>query len=453
MNSSVSSLHGIKAQLLRSGAGSIAVKVGNMLLGLVLAIILARTLGPEQYGVYAYVLVIITMLAMPAGFGLPNLIVRETAKAQAHEQWGVMLGVWRWSTLFSIKLTMVLALVAVIVVVVFEDFFSPFQRLTLYWGVALLPFITLGQLRSAALRGLRRVVQGQLPDTIIRPSIFIVLIGGIIWLDMGLTASEVMALHVLAAALAFGAGAWMLLRAQPSELKNLLPVVSNSRKWLASSLPFALIGGMRLINQHTDIIMLGWFASAADVGVYHIVVQGGTLVIFGLTAINMTLAPYFSKMYVKNELESLQRLVTISARIILLVTVPVVFVFVLYGQQFLELVFGEEYAYGSTALAIMSIAQLFNASFGSVGLLLNMTGHEKQVAQGVAFAAVLNIVLNVLLIPLLGIEGAAIATAVTFFTWNVLLWRAVIKYVGVDTLAMPITRRLKAEIDKTDNLF
>ena len=60
---------------------------------------------------------------------------------------------------------------------------------------------------------------------------------------------------------------------------------------------------------------------------------------------------------------------------------------------------------------------------GSAGQLLNMTGHERDVTKGMAYAAVLNIVLNLSLIPWLGIYGAAIATAISLITQGVLLWR------------------------------
>jgi len=89
----------LRGRLIRGGLGSLALKLGSTALGFLLAILLARTLGPEGYGVYAFVFAIVSLLAIPTQLGLPQLVVRETAKAQAAEQWGLMRGLWRWSTL------------------------------------------------------------------------------------------------------------------------------------------------------------------------------------------------------------------------------------------------------------------------------------------------------------------------------------------------------------------
>src|SRR5690554_7702772 len=83
----------LKSNLMRGGLASIAIKIFGLGLSLLTAIILARTLGPEQYGVYSYVLAIVSILAIPAMFGLPSWIVRETAKAEVKHEWGKMGGV------------------------------------------------------------------------------------------------------------------------------------------------------------------------------------------------------------------------------------------------------------------------------------------------------------------------------------------------------------------------
>jgi hypothetical protein len=79
---------GLKGQLLRGGVGSVAVKIGSTLLNVILAVVLARALGAEGFGVYSFVFALITILAIPAQMGLPNLVVRETAQAQGQADAG-----------------------------------------------------------------------------------------------------------------------------------------------------------------------------------------------------------------------------------------------------------------------------------------------------------------------------------------------------------------------------
>jgi O-antigen/teichoic acid export membrane protein len=214
-----------------------------------------------------------------------------------------------------------------------------------------------------------------------------------------------------------------------------MAAVYDTQLWLKSALPFMFLGAMRLVNQRTDIIMLGFFRPIEEVGIYRAVVQGATLVSFVLISINMVLAPIISGLYTQGKLHQLQRLVTISARGILFLTLPLVLFLLIGGHWILSFLFGVEFGAGANALRILCAGQLINAVTGSVGIILNMTGHEKYAVRGVAVAAGANIVLNLLLIPQFGIEGAAAATATSLVIWDVLLCWWVYKHVGVVSLA------------------
>ena len=416
---------GLRAQLLRGGIGSVAVKIAATGLSFAVAVVLARMLGPEGYGVYAYAFALVSLLAIPAQFGLPSLVIRETAKAQANEDWALMRGLWRWATGMAGAISIALALAAGGIAWIFADRFTEAQFATFAWGLILIPLIALGNLRGAALRGLRRVVAGQLPESVLRPGLLVLLVLGAVWLWGGeaLTPSGAMALHTAAAGAAFLIGAVMLQRARPVAVKARPAPAYNSRAWMAAALPLALLMGMQMINQHTDILMLGLFRPADEVGIYRVVVQGGTLVVFGLQAVNMVVAPQFARLHSLGDKASLQRVATLSARAGLAIALPVALAFILFGEAILGWIFGPAFAAGAIALAIIAVGQLVNAGFGSVGYLLNMTGHERDTALGVAIAAGCNIILNLILIPPLGMNGAALATALTLVIWNGLLWR------------------------------
>ncbi|MGZ5441413.1 MAG: hypothetical protein ACXW5U_03935 [Thermoanaerobaculia bacterium] len=94
-------------------------------------------------------------------------------------------------------------------------------------------------------------------------------------------------------------------------------------------------------------------------------------------------------------------------------------------QADLTLLFGAEFEAGTVPLMILCCSQLVNVLFGSVAVILNMTGNEGMTARGVGIAAVTNIVLNLLLMPTYGVVGAACASLVSMITWNmVLAWSA-----------------------------
>lgn len=428
---------GLVGQLIRGGLGSIVVRLANIMLGLVLVVVLARVLGPEGYGVYAYVFALISVLAIPAQFGLPKLVVRETAKAHVNENWGLMLGIWHWTAICATGISIIVGLMAAALALWWSDNFSELQLTTFFFGLILVPLIALGNLRGAALQGIRRVVLGQLPEQLLRPGLFVIsLLILIAWDASEITASDAMGLHAIAAGVAFTIGAWLLFTNRPIQLVARPTPIYETHNWLDAALPLALTAGMQQINQNTDIIMLGFYVPAEDVGIYRVAVQGGVLVAFGLQTISMFISPYFTRLHVKEEYERLQQLVTIGTRVSTITALPAVIVFVFFGDEILRTFFGEVYVGAYHALLILAVGQLVNATFGNVGILLNMTGHQRDTLRGMAIAAVTNIILNYILIPAYGINGAAIATAVTLLVWNVVLWRSTKTRLGIQSFVL-----------------
>ena len=103
---------------------------------------------------------------------------------------------------------------------------------------------------------------------------------------------------------------------------------------------------------------------------------------------------------------------------------------ILFADRVLGL-FGSDFVAARWEMTILILGQLVNVGAGSVGYLMEMTGHHKKCAYVFGCSALLNLVLNGILIPTLGIMGAAIATAVTMALWNIWLHQLVVKHIGV----------------------
>ncbi|MBS1270306.1 MAG: hypothetical protein MAG794_01261 [Gammaproteobacteria bacterium] len=113
----------------------------------------------------------------------------------------------------------------------------------------------------------------------------------------------------------------------------------------------------------------------------------------------------------------------------------------MFGKLLLS-IFGGDFTAGYTSLTILAAGQLFNALTGSVGSTMMMTGHQQPAAWLMIQAALLNGVLNLLLIPHFGIEGAAFATAVATVAWNIRLYHFIRHEIGLDTsLVILFTRK------------
>lgn len=435
----IGSADSLRGQLLRGGLGSAAVTLASTLTAFIVSVALARSLGPESYGIYAFVFALVMVLAMPAQVGMPDLVVRETAKAQANERWDTMLGLWRWGAMIVASFAILIILIALVVIWLWVP--SGNQKAsTLMLGLAMVFLLSLGKLRGAALQGLGRVVIGQIPESLLRPGLLLVLISSyvLIFPDNDLTAESAMGLHAAAAGFAFLFGALMLRRARLSMIAEPTKYSYASRYWMSALLPLSLSAGLQVFNVYADVLILGFLRSDSEVGVYWAAVRVVALVSFAVYAINMVVMPHIARLYAQGDTQRLQRLVTISARAMFLFGLPFTLAFVIKGDLILELVLGQAYVEGHRALAILAIGHLINAFIGSVGRLLAMTGHEKTVLRNMIILVPVHLILNFIFIPIWGIDGAATATALSNLLWCFIARKAALYRLGIDAVAFPI---------------
>ena len=421
--------------LLKAAAGSAGMKLAYTAIGFLVSITLARTIGAEGYGAYSFAMALVALLVIPSELGMPALTTRETAISNARRDWSHMRGLIRRAHQATGLFTIVLTLLAASALATWGEQLSPVRRQTLWLALLLVPIVSLSALRSSMLRGLRKVLLAQLPEQIVRPLTFLVLILLLAaFSGRAMTAPQVMGLQVVATALAFVCGLVLFFRHRPPELASAVPAYKTGF-WLKSSIPFGLNAAMQLINGRTDILVLGMFRPDAEIGVYRVACQIAALVSFGLSIVNAVQGPHIAHLHAEGDKRRLQQMVTKSSRGILSITLLIVAAIILLGHVFLSVVFGPEFTDAYVPLVILAIGQLVSVSAGSVASLLNMTGHERDTMNGLMIAATLNLALNFALTPFWGATGAAVATAVTLIVWNMLLLRKVHQRTGIHASA------------------
>jgi O-antigen/teichoic acid export membrane protein len=272
----------------------------------------------------------------------------------------------------------------------------------------------------------------QLPTMLIRPVLFLLLIAVTYSMrKVHFSAPLVICLHAGAAFFALYVAFSMLRRRLPSDVRMALPA-NDARTWVRSGIPLMLMGGMYLVNSKADILMLGSIRGLEMAGLYQVANKASGLMTLVLGSINASLLPVIAGLYASGEMERLQKALTKSARAAFLMSLPIGLFLIFFGNWFLAL-FGQEFVKGQSALIILCVGQMFNVAAGSVQITLVMTGHESEAARGVAVSAAVNIMLNALLIPKWGINGAALASAISLVLWNVVLIRYILRRLGINT--------------------
>ena len=177
--------------------------------------------------------------------------------------------------------------------------------------------------------------------------------------------------------------------------------------------------------------MLGALQDIKSVGLYSVAVQMAMVVNFTLLGLNQAIAPLVAERHDANRGKELQKSLIQATNIATLGSLLIVAALVTLGPIVLA-IFGPDFSGSYQPMIILAVGQLLNVASGPVGTILSMSRQERFVGIGMSVSVVCNIILNYLLIPRYGVNGAALATAVSVGVWNLLMVVFAKRILGID---------------------
>lgn len=412
-------MQSIKEYVIRGASGVFAIKILGIFIGLLSSIVLARAMGPENYGLYSFAMETMMFVSIPIAMGMANLLTREVAKYRYQNEYGHLKGIITWSSKFVFTSALLLVLIAIAGIFLLID--DPLKRNIFLLATPMIFINGINQVRMGSLRGLKHAILSQLPETLIRPAFTVIIISILYWgIKSPISAKTGIIVNIFSLSVVFLLGLYWLWKAVPVEAKY-SNSYNRSKEWTKEALPFFLLGGIAIINTKLSVVIVGVFRPVEEVGFYRIAVTASTIISFLLMAVNMTIAPLISELYYGDKKEQLQRILTKTVRFIFLVGLMISIGYWILGNFLISLFYGQEYLPAYLPLVILSFGQLINIGAGSVGVVLNMTGYQNDTVKGQVIAAISSVALNILLVPKYGLNGAAVATAGSFLIWNMVL--------------------------------
>ena len=192
-----------------------------------------------------------------------------------------------------------------------------------------------------------------------------------------------------------------------------------------------LISTGSLAFSYTDTIFIGYFMTNGDVGVYRTAFQFTSAAAFITAAIAPTLTPKISRWSKDNEWEKIVYPVSRGITFGLILAVPVLFGGIFLADKLLYYFYGADFAAGAAACCILFAVQIVSVFTTFLGTALSASDHAKQSFYATATAAVVNIILNCIFIPILGINGAAISTLISYSLNAVLIAYFLRRYISI----------------------
>ena len=199
-----------------------------------------------------------------------------------------------------------------------------------------------------------------------------------------------------------------------------------------------LISTGSLAFSYADTIFIGFFMTNGDVGVYRTAFQFTTAAAFITSAIAPTLTPKISRWSKDNEWDKIAHPVSRGITFGLILAVPVLFGGIFLADKLLYYFYGADFAAGAVACCILFAVQIVSVFTTFLGTALSASDHARQSFYATATAAVINIILNCILIPLIGINGAAVATLISYSINAVLIAHFLKRYISVKIEKRPI---------------
>jgi len=371
-----------RGALIRSGFWSLALRLSGLVSGFLIGVLLARVLGPTEFGIYGLVTTMAGLGMTVVQLGTPQLAVRELSVRANRADW---IGVGTIVRQFAFAVAIASAVIGLLSLVGALALKVSNTELNLVVQCAILTSLTaFTGLLAAELRGLGALLKGQSMDIAVRPLLTFLIVGALL-----LAGSQMDALLALTIqnAVTLGAVAISVLW-----LKQVLPVqphgaeVASPIPWVRAALPLGAVDVLRVFDGSYGVVLVGWISSGADLGVFRVAVACAVLAAMPVTIFHILLAPTVSRLHKSPNKEELQKLLSWTAvamtAIMLLVAVAAWFL----GRPLIALVFGVAYANAWLPLFLLTLAQLIYALFGMGPILLAMCDGERDLIRIYAIA-------------------------------------------------------------------
>jgi len=397
-------------------------------------IIIARYLGVDIFGLYSLSLVIILLFAAISGFGLSEGVLRYISLYRGKNENQKIRYIFRLSSrllLFSTILTALISffLAEFISITIFKN---PDLIIWIKIFSFLIPMWVFSIFFMNIMISFEKIKQQTVLEKIVQSSAKLFFL--LIFIFLGLKTNAVIFSWVLGVSVFF-LSTFLYCKYKLSNIfldYHLEESEKNkiSKSLISYSVPIMFFGIISSIFYWTDSLIIGFFKTTAEVGIYNAAIPLAALLLLAPELFIQLLFPIITKEYARKNVTLIKKLSKQIGKWVFIINIPLFFLMIFFPGAIINIFFGSDYLSGISALRFLLIGNLFFSIFIISDRLLLMSGKTKILLMDLVIAGVLNLILNILLVPkdyifgienLNGINGAAMATAISMISFNLLL--------------------------------
>ncbi|MDD7909373.1 MULTISPECIES: lipopolysaccharide biosynthesis protein [Pseudovibrio] len=405
------------------------IRVASAALAYALQVFLARFLGGTEYGIFVTVWTLLIIFSLFSCFGFSNSVLRFIPEYEASQDHGRLNGLLYTAKTVGFASATLIAGLGALLTWALSDVLDNHFVLPLLLMAICLPITVY----SRVLEGIARAYDWQLvammPIFIWRPLLIILAMVSAWFLGFAATATTA-CLSVIFSAWAVAALQTLMMHKRLKSKVTKAPKVFEFKYWLLISGPMLLVDGFFQLITSADVLMVGYWLDPHQVGIYFAASRTLALLHFVFYAVRSVSAARLSRLYHSGNTHGLHAYTRTAAQMTFYPTLLLGILLVPVAPLLLSL-FGSDFTEGLPALYILILGVLARASLGPADALLIMSGNQMRCAWIYAFVFAVNVALNVLLIPQLGLMGAALSTTLAIFTEAALVYSVTLKRLGV----------------------
>ena len=374
--------------------------------------LLARWVGIEYLGIYALANSITLISEVLGKMGIESGVMRFVSRLNIDTDsiriQKIIVSALKMTASFSLIIMISLIFSARYIVTQILDA-PPILTMALMVFAVAIPFNALTSVSAFATQGFKRLKYKTLVTQFLNPTLLLVSMILCFWFFS--KESAIIAPTLITGVIVFFVMIILLKRVSGVTI-NQIRQARFDTELLKFSYPLMFVIILQTFMHWMDILMLGYFTDAATVGLYHPAIRTAGLLNAIIVSFVSIYAPIMSQLHNEGDFSEMSHLYKLVSRWMITFAIPVSLIFIIYPSKIM-LLFGPDYMAGSSVLVILTVATFIQAALGAASPALGMSGYTRLTLWNSLGAFILNIVLNVVLIPKYGIIGAAWATLIS----------------------------------------
>jgi O-antigen/teichoic acid export membrane protein len=414
----------------------------HVIILLITTAFLTSSLGVEVFGQYVLIITFVSLLGAITVFGLPTFLTRNISASLSTESSRKEFASPSQSVMYSLATSSVLVAMVSIVFLMFWDSWAPLtSELVTFIVIAILLGKSFLEIMSGALAGMGFIRKSQTVTFLFLHGPFLLLLLA----AHAITESDLTIVHILGIQLI---GIWLGLSV--AGIWTWKELSRNPGNWqhpafwgpcILECIPLTMVNGIASIKQNVVFLVVGYYLTPSDVGIYRIAERVGSAALFFRAAIEKILQPEISRRWQRGALASYSDRLRKVTEINMVFNIAIFLLFIVSGDVILRTAFGDQSLAALTPILILFAGHFVNTAFGFNGMVLSMTNHARKLASIISFTVTVLIVLLVVFTQIFGVAGAAIATAMYLAITGALLWMAARRIAHLDISVFHLFRR------------